>query len=447
VAKATIEAVRPIWGLDPARFGDDRTALAKRRGRVLMEPVTAWRGLDTMQTAGRVLALYEDATSDTVEAIGADPDGSLFRRLKGWTKASIDHLAEWRSEADESYEFYNGYQWSREELAIFEADGRPAPVFNLVQINIDAIAGLEVNNRQDVKYLPRTAGDAKVNELLSSAAMWVRDQAKSEREESDAFTDAAITGIGVTETRKPEPDMIAIDRRDPRTAFWDRNATKRNLADRRYAGRVVWLDLDEAEDMFAEAREGKKREIFVAMATIAKAFKDDSVKFDVIADEAPSSPNQQQDILGKLAILSHNGIQLPPEAQAVVIENIGLPTAMADTLVQAIAGNDPKLKMLQGQLQDGAQQLQAAQAENLRLKADRSIEAQKLQVDAMRADTERSRAQAEILAQTGGVAVGDKVLSRHSSNSTALTSSGSMLIIPGRSAILTPTIPCSAWRR
>jgi len=191
-----------------------------------------------------------DATRDTVDAVGADPDGSLFRRLKGWTKASIDHLAEWRSEADESYEFYNGYQWSREELAIFEADGRPAPVFNLVQINIDAIAGLEVNNRQDVKYLPRTAGDAKVNELLSSAAMWVRDQAKSEREESDAFTDAAITGIGVTETRKPEPDMIAIDRRDPRTAFWDRNATKRNLADRRYAGRVVWLDLDEAEDMF-----------------------------------------------------------------------------------------------------------------------------------------------------------------------------------------------------
>jgi len=193
-----------------------------------------------------------DATKDTVDAVGADPDGSLFRRLKGWTKASIDHLAEWRKEADESYEFYNGYQWSSEELAIFEADGRPAPVFNLVQINIDALAGLEVNNRQNVKYLPRTAGDVQVDELLSSAAMWVRDQARSEREESDAFTDAAIAGIGVTETRKPEPDAIAIDRRDPRTAFWDRNATKRNLADRRYAGRVVWLDLDEAEGMFPD---------------------------------------------------------------------------------------------------------------------------------------------------------------------------------------------------
>ncbi|SCW56853.1 hypothetical protein SAMN02927924_01423 [Sphingobium faniae] len=60
VDKAAINAVRPIWGLDPARFGDDRTALAKRRGRALLEPVQSWRNLDTMQTAGRVKALYDE---------------------------------------------------------------------------------------------------------------------------------------------------------------------------------------------------------------------------------------------------------------------------------------------------------------------------------------------------------------------------------------------------
>ena len=54
--------------------------------------------------------------------------------------------------------------------------------------------------------------------------------------------------------------------------------------------------------------------------------------------------------------------------------------------------------------------MQAAQAENQKLKADRAIEAQKLQIEAMRADTERSKVQAEILAQTGGVAMGDKVM-------------------------------------
>ena len=51
--------VAPLWGLDPARYGDDRTALAKRRGNALVEPVKSWRGKDTMETVGLVLAEYE----------------------------------------------------------------------------------------------------------------------------------------------------------------------------------------------------------------------------------------------------------------------------------------------------------------------------------------------------------------------------------------------------
>jgi len=49
---------RPIWGLDVARFGSDRTALCKRYGSVVTE-VETWRGLDLMQTVGRVKAQYD----------------------------------------------------------------------------------------------------------------------------------------------------------------------------------------------------------------------------------------------------------------------------------------------------------------------------------------------------------------------------------------------------
>lgn len=50
-----------IWGLDVARFGDDRSALAKRRGNVLNEPVKFWQGKDTMQTVNLVHAEYNAA--------------------------------------------------------------------------------------------------------------------------------------------------------------------------------------------------------------------------------------------------------------------------------------------------------------------------------------------------------------------------------------------------
>jgi phage terminase large subunit len=48
-------AFRPVWGLDVARFGDDQTALCKRQGNTVLEPLKCWRGKDTMQTAGLIV--------------------------------------------------------------------------------------------------------------------------------------------------------------------------------------------------------------------------------------------------------------------------------------------------------------------------------------------------------------------------------------------------------
>ncbi len=63
-----------IWGLDVARFGDDRTALAKRQANRLVEPVKWWAGKDLMQVAGIVANEYnkEPRKPDViyVDAIG-----------------------------------------------------------------------------------------------------------------------------------------------------------------------------------------------------------------------------------------------------------------------------------------------------------------------------------------------------------------------------------------
>jgi len=48
-----------VWGLDVANFGSDRTALCKRRGAELIEPVRTWQGKDLMETVGIVMNEYE----------------------------------------------------------------------------------------------------------------------------------------------------------------------------------------------------------------------------------------------------------------------------------------------------------------------------------------------------------------------------------------------------
>jgi hypothetical protein len=50
-----------VWGVDVARFGDDLSALCKRRGNTLLEKIKVWGGKDTMQTAGLVKLEYDNA--------------------------------------------------------------------------------------------------------------------------------------------------------------------------------------------------------------------------------------------------------------------------------------------------------------------------------------------------------------------------------------------------
>jgi hypothetical protein len=65
VEEATKRDIEPspttptVWGLDVARFGGDRSALAKRQGQVLIEPIKTWQNKDLMELAGIVLTEYE----------------------------------------------------------------------------------------------------------------------------------------------------------------------------------------------------------------------------------------------------------------------------------------------------------------------------------------------------------------------------------------------------
>ena len=79
------EGAPVIWGLDVARFGTDKTALAKRQGNVITE-VSRWQGLDLMQTTGRVKAEYDGLPSNLrpreimVDVIGMG--GGVVDRLR-----------------------------------------------------------------------------------------------------------------------------------------------------------------------------------------------------------------------------------------------------------------------------------------------------------------------------------------------------------------------------
>ena len=73
---AMTEGRAMVWGLDIARFGDDRCALIKRRGNTVTQPPRTWRHRDLMETSGIVAREYlETPDKEKPVAINADVIG------------------------------------------------------------------------------------------------------------------------------------------------------------------------------------------------------------------------------------------------------------------------------------------------------------------------------------------------------------------------------------
>lgn len=81
-----VPSARTVWGVDVARFGDDSSALAKRRGNVQLEPVKEWWGKDTMQLTGLIKAEWDQTPeAERPSAINVDVIGigaGVVDRLK-----------------------------------------------------------------------------------------------------------------------------------------------------------------------------------------------------------------------------------------------------------------------------------------------------------------------------------------------------------------------------
>lgn len=187
---------------------------------------------------------------------------ALYNKIKQWFLADSAHSEDWRGQAGKDFDFVAGDQWDDDTYKRMVKDEKRQPItFNKTQSFIKMVAGLEINGRTEIVYLPRGTEEGAIvkNELLGQASRWMADQCDAEDSESQAFRDMATCGMGWTESRidfELDPDGTYVeDWIDPLEMYWDKSARMKNLADATRVYRVRKMRLEDARAL-ADTFEG-----------------------------------------------------------------------------------------------------------------------------------------------------------------------------------------------
>jgi hypothetical protein len=209
------------------------------------------------------MAKRKSPTKRTAADIVSPQDGGPIEGNDQWAttawkhwRQSRTHLSKWLSEAKNAYDIVAGRQWTTDEEAALKEQLRPIVTFNRTGVICDAVSGYEINNRQDVTYLPREVEDTGPVQVENEAAKYYRGECDAEDEETDGFFDCLVCGVGAIEHHMDYDDdpegMLKVERGDPLEFGWDPSATKRNLLDRKWDVRGKWWDKKEAKEKWPD---------------------------------------------------------------------------------------------------------------------------------------------------------------------------------------------------
>jgi len=180
---------------------------------------------------------------------------------------SFEALIDARDKANRDRDYYDGNQWTDEE--IYELNNRSQPIItaNHIAPKINYILGTEVRQRVDPYALPRTPVHEDGSFAMTDGLRYVADRENFDLIRSEVFENMLIEGYGgcqlapeIVENKNTGKKSIEIKLHYipwDRLAY-DHTSKRRDFSDARWVAVVVWMDLKEA---LADPVYGKKPKV------------------------------------------------------------------------------------------------------------------------------------------------------------------------------------------
>jgi hypothetical protein len=136
--------------------------------------------------------------------------------------------ADFVKKADKCNDFFIGNQWNPNDMALLQAQKRPALTINKIISTISNVLGEQIQNRTDIGFRPRSGAPIELAETLTKVFRQVADANQLDWKRSDMFCDGIITSRGFLDVRLDFTDSmmgeVKIDNLNPKNVLVDPDA-------------------------------------------------------------------------------------------------------------------------------------------------------------------------------------------------------------------------------
>lgn len=187
-----------------------------------------------------------------VHPLDSEPMLELHRQLLGHYARELDLQAENRKQMAEDEAFYDGDQWTAEEIAILEERGQVPLVYNVTKTAVDWVLGSQRRQPLDYAILPRRKDGSSHAERKTELMKYLSDVNDAPMHVADAFAEQVKAGLSWLEcgVRAGAEEPLYERFESWRNILHDSSARDRDLEDGRYIFRTRWIDVDRARAMF-----------------------------------------------------------------------------------------------------------------------------------------------------------------------------------------------------
>lgn len=213
-----------------------------------------------------------------IQAAGDDADtGTPVETLVGYFEDAEEATEDSRKASERDRDYYDGKQFTAQELKILRDRGQPDIVINRIQPKVNFLLGWEASNRTDPRAFPRTPQDEDASEAATDALRYVDDATDLKQHFSSVWEHMLVEGYGAVElTIEPgaedaDPEIVPVGWHWDRL-FFDPHSRKADFSDARYVGGVLWMDVAEAKERWPDHADAI--EAMVVEHTVSRTFDD-----------------------------------------------------------------------------------------------------------------------------------------------------------------------------